>query len=175
MSESELQKRLRALVDQVTKRQASSTGAATLKDSSPFNLESLFGSVADKAGSKSDGENVFTSIAKKTFTLAPVVSGLVKLFSGGGTPEPPPLIYYQPPAPVRIQGAITGADGEIRLADYGQNERVRILPGQALPPINVQVQAIDSRSFLDHSDEIARAVREALLNSHALGDVIQEL
>jgi hypothetical protein len=39
----------------------------------------------------------------------------------------------------------------------------------------VQVQAMDSRSFMDHSDEIARAVREALLNAHSLGDVMSEL
>jgi hypothetical protein len=38
----------------------------------------------------------------------------------------------------------------------------------------VQVQAMDSRSFLDHSDEIARAVREAMLNAHALNDVVNE-
>jgi hypothetical protein len=34
------------------------------------------------------------------------------------------------------------------------------------------VNAIDSKSFIDHSDAIAEAVRQALLNSHALGDVI---
>jgi hypothetical protein len=34
---------------------------------------------------------------------------------------------------------------------------------------------MDSRSFLEHSDEIARAVREAMLNSHALNDVVSEL
>jgi hypothetical protein len=43
------------------------------------------------------------------------------------------------------------------------------------PQITVQVQALDSRSFLDHSEEIARAVRHAVLNSHALGDVVSEL
>jgi len=42
-------------------------------------------------------------------------------------------------------------------------------------PITVQVQAMDSRSFLDHSDDIARAVREAILSAHALGDVVNEL
>ena len=34
---------------------------------------------------------------------------------------------------------------------------------------------MDSRSFLDHSDEIANAVREAVLNSHSLRDVLTEL
>jgi hypothetical protein len=34
---------------------------------------------------------------------------------------------------------------------------------------------MDSRSFMDHSYDIARAVREAMLNMHALNDVISDL
>jgi hypothetical protein len=34
---------------------------------------------------------------------------------------------------------------------------------------------MDSKSFLDHSDEIAQAVREAMLSSHSLNDVIADL
>ena len=47
----------------------------------------------------------------------------------------------------------------------------------AAPGANViiQVQTMDSRSFLDNSDQIARAVREAMLHSHALNDVIGEM
>jgi len=41
--------------------------------------------------------------------------------------------------------------------------------------ITVQVQAMDSRSFLDHSEDIARAVRQAMLNSNGINDVITEL
>jgi hypothetical protein len=39
----------------------------------------------------------------------------------------------------------------------------------------VQVQAIDSQSFLDHSDEIARAVRQAMLNMNSINDVVTDL
>lgn len=46
---------------------------------------------------------------------------------------------------------------------------------QPAPQITIQVQAMDSRSFQDHSAEIAQAVREAMLNSHALNDVVNEL
>jgi len=41
--------------------------------------------------------------------------------------------------------------------------------------VTVQVQAMDSRSFLEHSEDIARAVRTAVLHSHALNDVLNEL
>ena len=41
--------------------------------------------------------------------------------------------------------------------------------------VQIQVQAMDSRSFLDHSQEIARAVREAMLNMHSINDVVNDL
>jgi hypothetical protein len=43
------------------------------------------------------------------------------------------------------------------------------------PQITVHVQAMDSRSFMDHSHDIASAVREAVLNIHSLNDVISDL
>jgi hypothetical protein len=43
------------------------------------------------------------------------------------------------------------------------------------PQIVVNVQAMDSQSFLDRSRDIAQAVREAMLNMHALNDVVSEL
>jgi hypothetical protein len=39
----------------------------------------------------------------------------------------------------------------------------------------VQVQALDSQSFLDHSDDIAAAVRQAMLTSTTLNDVIRSV
>ncbi|MCE5306206.1 MAG: hypothetical protein LLG20_01045 [Acidobacteriales bacterium] len=48
-------------------------------------------------------------------------------------------------------------------------------PSGAATHITVQVQAMDSRSFLDHSEDIARAVRQAMLNSNGINDVITEL
>jgi hypothetical protein len=46
--------------------------------------------------------------------------------------------------------------------------------GGAASQVVVQVQAMDSRSFLDHRDEIASAVRQALMESHGLGTVLSE-
>jgi hypothetical protein len=34
---------------------------------------------------------------------------------------------------------------------------------------------MDSQSFMDHSDEIASAVKAAILSSHSLNDVLAEL
>jgi hypothetical protein len=41
--------------------------------------------------------------------------------------------------------------------------------------ILVQVQAMDSQSFMDHSHDIAQAVRQAMLNLNSLNDVILDL
>jgi hypothetical protein len=45
----------------------------------------------------------------------------------------------------------------------------------APPQINVNIQAMDSQSFLDHSDEIAQAVRQAMLSLNSINDVMNEL
>ena len=141
----------------------------------------------------------------KTFTsglgLAPLVSGLIGLFGGGKHEEPPPLVKYALPPSLRIEAANMRGSGW-QLADYGQSGEARGWSGartideeadvrsvgetareagmnpqsrSAAPQITVQVQAMDSRSFLDHSQEIAQAVREAMLNMHSLNDVVSDL
>jgi hypothetical protein len=43
------------------------------------------------------------------------------------------------------------------------------------PQITVNVQAMDARSFLDRSHDIAAAVRDAMLNSNSINDVVNDL
>jgi hypothetical protein len=45
----------------------------------------------------------------------------------------------------------------------------------AAPQITVNVQAMDARSFMDRSGDIALAVRDAMLNLNAINDVVNEL
>jgi len=45
----------------------------------------------------------------------------------------------------------------------------------ALPQITVNVQAMDARSFLDRSGDIAAAVRNAMLNLNSINDVVNDL
>jgi hypothetical protein len=47
--------------------------------------------------------------------------------------------------------------------------------GGGAAQITVNVQAMDSQSFLDHSNEIAQAVRAAMLNSNSINDVVNNL
>jgi hypothetical protein len=139
---------------------------------------------------------VLSTVVKSAFGLAPLVSGLIKLFGGGSAPEPPPLIRYTAPPSLRFDAAVF--DGQTSSADHDQTGALRPFvqsqtrpasvagapPIEAVPDaagrqtgavVNVTVQAMDSQSFLDHSQEIARAVREAMLNLNSLNDVVNDL
>jgi len=146
-------------------------------------LGSTAGSVVQQAlaptQSKSPGGGVLPAVSS-VFTsglgLAPLISGLFGLF-GGGDEQPPPLVKYTMPERIYFRGAETATG--IRSADYDQMGLPRAYPGaapaQAAPQITVNVQAMDSQSFLDHSTEIAQAVRQAMLNLSPLNDVVTDV
>jgi len=144
--------------------------------------------------------NAMRDFASNRLNAMPLISTLVGLFSGGQDPEPPPpLIKYAMPPAIHVSAANSqDAAGYLKSVDYGQDGTARtysepassgpelfggLTPAsstssrenQATPQIVVNVQAMDSRSFLDHSGEIAQAVREAMLNMHPLNDVVSEL
>jgi hypothetical protein len=108
--------------------------------------------------------------------LSPILSGLLGLFAGGGSSTPPPLTSYTPPPNLTFEAANVPGPASAGV-DYGQSGTPRVLsnPSQPAPQITVNVQAMDSKSFLDHSHDIARAVREAVLSMHSLNDVITDL
>lgn len=111
--------------------------------------------------------------------VSPLISGIAKLFGIGQEHQKlPSLNPFALPTAVSLDGGLTQS-GASPLAgiSYGQSGLPRtIAPApSAGTTISVNVQTIDSRSFLDHSDDIARAVREAMLNSHPLNDVIAEI
>ena len=123
--------------------------------------------------------------AGKTLALAtgigPLATGMLKLFgrSSDSSDALPEQTLWSRPARLVVDAALDGnrnlqpvsysSDGEVRVAS-AQNQR----SSPSLPPVQINVSAMDSRSFLDHSDDIARAVREALLRSSELTDVIAE-
>src|SRR5579871_6797071 len=94
--------------------------------------------------------------------LSPILSGIASLFGGGSSP-PQPLRIYTPPPPVSISGTV--------------NSAAPPAPSQAnaTQQVTVNVNALDSRSFVDHSDDIANAVREAMLNMHPINGVIASI
>jgi hypothetical protein len=97
--------------------------------------------------------------------LSPLISGIVSLF--GGSSAPKPLPFYVPPAPVAISGMLNSA-----APNAASNGTAATSPA---PQVTVNVNAMDSQSFMDHSTDIANAVRAAMLNMHPINGVVASL
>ncbi len=112
--------------------------------------------------------------------LSPLISGLASLFGGGGANSTSgsttlPLTRFALPPSIQAQGGVSESGGQPFAVDNPQGGLPRAAPVQAAPAqITVQVQAMDSQSFLDHSADIAMAVRQAMLESSVLNDVVRE-
>jgi hypothetical protein len=117
-----------------------------------------------------------SSLTGGAMSLSPILSGLLHLFGGGTSTAPPPLAKFALPPSVAFQAANV-AGSQTPGVDFGQSGTPRVIGSapSASQQITIQVQAMDSRSFMDHSQDIAAAVREAMLNMHALNDVVSDL
>ena len=153
-------------------------------------------SSASTAGGGSTAESIASTVLESGLGVVPLVVGLLGLFECGGTPAPV-LEKYAMPERQYFEGSDTG--GDISDADYDQMGMPRTYSaapdgtstpasGTATPSssgsgtsgagaaqITVNVQAMDSQSFLDHSNDIAQAVRAAMLNSNSINDVVNDL
>jgi hypothetical protein len=146
------------------------------------------------SGNGSKGSSVLESVAstvlKSGLGMMPLLNGILHLFGGSDPPAPPPLVKYGMPPRLDILTG-TGADSitemdadqfgiprpyERTTADSGAAPSVPAAStSMAAPQITVNVQAMDARSFLDRSTDIAAAVREAMLHMNSINDVINEL
>jgi hypothetical protein len=129
--------------------------------------------------------SVASTVLKSGFGLAPLISGLVSLFGGGDTATPAPLVKYAMPAAIDFQAA--ESQGQVTGLDYDQTGMARSYAPAAAsgsasgtangtaPQITVNVQAMDARSFMDRSNDIALAVRDAMLNLNSINDVVNDL
>jgi hypothetical protein len=153
---------------------------------------------ASKSGA-SEALSIATTVLESGLGMIPLVTGLIGLFSGGDS-TPTPLTKYAMPDKIDFEGADTGSGTSDM--DYDQMGTPRTynaspasssspassLASPALSPpspasspasapsqITVNVQAMDSQSFLDHSSDIAQAVRNAMLNMSSINDLVSEL
>jgi hypothetical protein len=112
--------------------------------------------------------------------LSPLISGIASLF--GGSSSPAALPFYIPPPAVAISGSLNSATPALSgsgsaASNAGATAGNPSGSGQpaGAQQITVNVNAMDSQSFMDHSTEIASAVREAMLNMHPINDVVASL
>ena len=157
-------------------RRATQGPGQSIESSNRPTLASRLAAVAFGTGFANVASSTTSSIGLGTL-LSPIASGLIGLVRGESKQSVEPLRTYIPPLSVAIDAGLDRS-GSIQNVSHGVYDlprtAVRATPAN-LPPITIQVQAIDSRSFADHSHEIAQAVREALLSGHGLNDVLGEL
>ena len=143
------------------------------------NTQALAQNTSAKSGGSSVAgtvESIASSFLGGGFGLSPIVSGLLSLFGGGDSQTPSVIPPFRLPLPVDYQAGLTGGSpAQVVPVDAGQYGQTRTQAPSPSAQVNIQVNAVDSRSFLDHSEEIARAVKEAILSSNALNDVISDL
>lgn len=119
--------------------------------------------------------SIASTVTGGALSLSPILTGIMSLFGGGGSSSPPPLTPFYLPPTINFQAASApGSASQLPGADFGQTGDSRAMT-QAAPQITVQVQAMDSQSFMDHSQDIAQAVQNAMLNMHSINDVISDL
>src|SRR5271170_5776354 len=143
------------------------TQAVTQNTTSKSSSGSSVGSTVESAASSFLGGGLSS--------LSPLIGGLLSLFGGGGQTLAAPSPFMLP-APVQSQAGVTaGAPGQVTPVSDSNSGQPRAQSGGASAQVTIQVNAMDSQSFLDHSDDIANAVKQAILNSNSLNDVISAL
>ena len=132
-------------------------------------------------GAASEALAIATTVLESGLGVIPLVTGLIGLFSGGDS-TPAPLTKYAMPGKIDFEGADTGSGTSDMDYDQMGTPRPYNAASAASSPasspasqITVNVQAMDSQSFLDHSNDIAQAVRNAMLNLSSINDVVSNL
>ena len=147
------------------------------------NTQALQGNTSAQ-GSKSAG-SVAGGLASGLFggalgLLSPLISRIASLF--GGSSSPAALPFYTPPPAVAISAnlnsatpALPGSGSPAANSGAASGGTAGSAQSSGVQQITVNVNAMDSQSFMDHSADIASAVREAMLNMHPINDVVSSL
>lgn len=96
---------------------------------------------------------------------------------GGKKEEPVNFTSFELPPRLDIEATNrSGILGAFPHVDRGQSGEIRTQAVQQAPTqVVVNVNALDTQSFLDRSSDIAQAVREAMLHMHPLNDIVNEV
>jgi len=172
-----LNEQIAQLADQLQQLQTESQ-AATASIQASLGTTSGGGSSSGASSGQSIGSTLL-DVFGAGLGLSPLISGLANLFGGSGdSSTPATLTKFALPPSIQANGGVSESGGQAFGVDNPQGGLPRAAPagGQASGPaqITVQVQAMDSQSFLDHSTDIAMAVRQAMLQSSVLNDVVRE-
>jgi len=101
--------------------------------------------------------------------IASIVSGFLSLFRGGKE-APPPLVHFEAPAPQNRTVFLGAATGPAQWSESGTSAHSNSSKG-----IYASGQEPNVQSLQYQSSQIAQAVKQALLHSSSLSDVIAEI
>lgn len=144
------------------------------------NTQAITQNTSSKSSSGSSVSSTVESAASSVLggglsSLSPLIGGILSLFGGGGQTQEVPSPFMLPQPVQSVAGLTSSAPGQVVPVSYGETGQPRAQSASASPQVTIQVNAMDSQSFLDHSDDIANAVKQAILNSSSLNDVISSL
>jgi len=98
---------------------------------------------------------------------------------GGNDGRENVLRPFELPRPLSVEATNTsGILSGFPRADRNQNGEVRSFPTSGTarePQVIVNVNALDTQSFLDRSADVAQAVRDAMLHMHPVNDIVGEV
>jgi hypothetical protein len=147
------------------------------------NTQALQNNTTTHAGQSTAGSAVSGILGGGLGVLSPIVSGLLSLFGvGQSNSAPAPLPFYVPPPSVQIGDTLRAATPSVAFAGSAASigggtggAAGNAGASGASPQVTVNISAMDSQSFMDRSNDIASAVREAMLNLHPINDVVASL
>ena len=103
------------------------------------------------------------------------LSGLLLFSGGGGEQEAVPLTKFSFPDQTRTDLAASlrndGQSSSVRTDAFGLTQAAPVVQ----PSIQISIQALDARSILDRSDDIAAALKQAMLSNHEINDNLNEI
>jgi len=158
-----------------TLSQSLSRNTQAVENNSRSLAEGIRGVFAGLSGLSSQGGSGL-GLLSGGFGLASLGLRIAGLF-GRDEEEPANFTQYELPPGLAVEAlntdqilsgfprVVRGHRGEVRA------EPVRPAPTQVV----VNVNALDTQSFLDRSSDVAQAVREAMLHMHPLNDVVSEI
>jgi hypothetical protein len=110
--------------------------------------------------------------------IGSIVSGIADLFGGGGKPTLPDLTRFQLPTS-QEQTIYIGSQGTTAYQGNAVQQAVTTQPSGGAYSASGQGQSTPSSAdpqwFLDNSNYIAQAVKNAMLNSNSINDVVSEV
>ncbi|HSU33367.1 MAG TPA: hypothetical protein VLJ11_19220 [Bryobacteraceae bacterium] len=110
--------------------------------------------------------------------IGAVISGIASLFGGGGKATLPELNRFQLPTS-QEQTIYVGSKGTTAYQGNSVQQAATTQPSGGTYGVTGQAQSgpanTDPQWFLDNSNHIAQAVRNAMLNSNSINDVVSEV